>query len=404
MRRTSLLAVLVAAVTVMAAPDAQAFVRFQGYHWPTKTIRYFDATGKQYNKEVATAAAAWNTSGAKVKWSRTKHRGSGVVPITVVKNLFTAGLATYSYGGGRWQGKIEVQPNLKKNQLTKAAGAQVAIDVFVHEMGHIMGLNHETKRCAIMQPVVWGGCPQPKNPWQYRCRPLEKDDIRGGISIFGGKIGKIGPEFCDAAEPPPAVTGVTVVAAPDQDLGARVTVSWTNPSASKPMQAEVLRRRDTCPTGPDDKQAQPVEQVQAKVGQPQSVTDESGFPGAGSYCYAVVLIGEFNRPGKPATVVFQYTGAPSAEFRPSARFYWEPVGDGQQIQFTDDSSVNQGAIKSWHWDFGDGTGSFDPNPTHSFAPGEHTVSLTVTDDQGRTETTNDTVYVDTPVGDGGDAP
>jgi PKD repeat protein len=34
---------------------------------------------------------------------------------------------------------------------------------------------------------------------------------------------------------------------------------------------------------------------------------------------------------------------------------------------------------------------------------EYTVTLTVTDDQGRTDTTQDTVYIDQPVGDGGGA-
>ncbi|MEA2475009.1 MAG: serine protease [Thermoleophilaceae bacterium] len=403
MRRASVLAAAVAVLTLALAQQAQSFQRFPNYHWPSHTIRYFDATGKQYRANVAQAAQAWNKSGVKVHWSAVKHRGSGVVPLTVTSNIPSAGLATYYFSGGRWQGKIEVQPGIQKGQLTKAAGNGVATQVFVHEMGHIMGLDHETKVCAIMQPIVGGGCPQPKIAWQYRCRLLESDDLRGGIAIFGGKIGKLGPEYCDSSKEPPQVTGVT--AAPTGDGGSGVTVSWTNPTGSQVQRIEVLRRKDACPTGADDKKAEPVGDEQAKAGQPQFTVDQSGFASAGSYCYAVVVVGDLGRPGKPATVNFQYTGPVAPPVKPSARFFWEPISDdGKTISFSDSSSVSDGQIKAWQWDFGDGTGSLEQNPTHVFGSNpEYTVTLTVTDDQGRTDTTQDTVYIDQPVGDGSGA-
>jgi PKD repeat protein len=57
--------------------------------------------------------------------------------------------------------------------------------------------------------------------------------------------------------------------------------------------------------------------------------------------------------------------------------------DGQvphEVTFTDESPKNP---TSWTWDFGDGNGSTDQNPVHTYtSPGVYDVSLVVTDDNG----------------------
>jgi hypothetical protein len=384
---------------LILTPPAHAFKR-QPYKFPSRTISYHDETGPTYRKEVAAAAAAWNRSGVKVRWvkaSKSKAR----VPIRVSKKIGSAGLAWY-FGNGR--GLIELQPTIKKNQLTALSGSGVATQVIVHEMGHVMGLDHETGTCAIMQPVLGGGCKQSSVIWQFRCRLLEKDDLRGGVALFGGKVGKVGPEYCDTVKAPAAPTGLSAVASPAGVDGATgVTVSWTTPKGKELESVQILRRRDACPTGPDDKQADAVSSEQANPGQTQSTLDYTGFPAAGRYCYAAIVYGKFNRPGKVATAVYEHTGPAAPAFRPTADFEWAPNADDQStIAFTDYSEVNEGQIVSWRWDFADGTSSDQRNPTHRFAPGEYTVSLTVTDDQGRTDTVNRTVYVDEPVDNSGE--
>ncbi len=67
------------------------------------------------------------------------------------------------------------------------------------------------------------------------------------------------------------------------------------------------------------------------------------------------------------------------------------------IQFTDQSTVEQGQITSWLWDFGDGTTSTERNPTHRYAAdGQYVVRLTVTSDQGVEEGASVTITVATP--------
>ena len=50
--------------------------------------------------------------------------------------------------------------------------------------------------------------------------------------------------------------------------------------------------------------------------------------------------------------------------------------------FTDLSFDQNGSIVSWLWDFGDGTTSTEKSPVHSYALGNYTVTLKVTDSKG----------------------
>lgn len=76
---------------------------------------------------------------------------------------------------------------------------------------------------------------------------------------------------------------------------------------------------------------------------------------------------------------------------------------GESVQMTDSSTDPDGTIEAWEWDFGDGTSSTARNPSHSYAEsGEYTVSLTVTDDDGLTDTSVMTIVVSGEAGQGFD--
>ena len=63
-------------------------------------------------------------------------------------------------------------------------------------------------------------------------------------------------------------------------------------------------------------------------------------------------------------------------------------------EFTDASIKGDSNISGWAWDFGDEMTSTDQNPTHNYtAVGTYTVTLTVTDDDGFTDTTTVEVTV-----------
>src|SRR6266568_1658602 len=65
--------------------------------------------------------------------------------------------------------------------------------------------------------------------------------------------------------------------------------------------------------------------------------------------------------------------------------------------FTSTSSDPDGSITAYAWSFGDGGTSTAPNPSHIYtSEGTYTVQLTVTDDQGATSTTSQSVTVTLP--------
>ena len=84
---------------------------------------------------------------------------------------------------------------------------------------------------------------------------------------------------------------------------------------------------------------------------------------------------------------------------PSASFTFEPSEPeiGTTVTFTDESTDPDGSIDSRDWDFGDGNTATGASPTNTYQQaGDYTVSLTVTDDDGATSTTDRTVTVIDP--------
>lgn len=79
---------------------------------------------------------------------------------------------------------------------------------------------------------------------------------------------------------------------------------------------------------------------------------------------------------------------------PTADFTFSPTSPtvGEDAQFTDESTDPEGELISCLWDFDDGYTSTVENPVHKFEKaGTYTVKLTVTDDEGATDTISKTV-------------
>ena len=94
------------------------------------------------------------------------------------------------------------------------------------------------------------------------------------------------------------------------------------------------------------------------------------------------------------------SGGTPANNPPTADFTYATAG--LTADFTDQSTDGDGTVVAWSWDFGDPARtddtSTDPNPPWTYdAAGTYTVSLTVTDDDGDT----DTLSQDVTVTDGG---
>ncbi len=69
------------------------------------------------------------------------------------------------------------------------------------------------------------------------------------------------------------------------------------------------------------------------------------------------------------------------------------------VNFTSTSTDADGSIVSWAWNFGDGSTSSTQNPTHNFpGAGAYSVTLTVTDNDGLSDSYTSNITVDVPDG------
>jgi PKD repeat protein len=81
---------------------------------------------------------------------------------------------------------------------------------------------------------------------------------------------------------------------------------------------------------------------------------------------------------------------PAAQFSAAPTSCCAPLA----VQFTDLSAAGDNPLVSWLWDFGDGTTSTEQSPSHTYAAGIWTVTLTVADEHGCTDTEVKTQYID----------
>ena len=79
--------------------------------------------------------------------------------------------------------------------------------------------------------------------------------------------------------------------------------------------------------------------------------------------------------------------------------------DSQSIEFNAQNSISRIKVKSYAWDFGDGTTVTERNPTHSFSsPGVYNVGLTITDTSDNDISTDQLVWVRSSLGHAPDMP
>jgi hypothetical protein len=183
-------ATLIVMLVAIALPSPAGAYQLEGGRWPKATITYFNEV-PAYAWAVDSAAYAWNTSGARVQFVKSSRRDAKV--LVGIRWFKAAGDANVQRSNGRFvSAKVGIQSG--QDRYTMAL-------VVAHELGHVLGLDHEDRVCATMNTYLVEGhtehCPAtPQGMWV--CRLLRADDVRGAVRLYGGTVRPIrGPEFCN---------------------------------------------------------------------------------------------------------------------------------------------------------------------------------------------------------------
>ena len=182
MKRAAISIALASAALVAAAP-ASAY-DIAGDRWPEGSILYYANIGGQ-NSEVVRGANAWNKENLGVRFVRTKSKSKAKLVVRY-GSRGCGGLGTVGYYGPRFVADVQVG-KARPDPITRLTVA--------HELGHVLGLGHENRKCALMNPVadISTGTPnhcsvRPMSFWL--ANPIQADDRAGARDLYSETLSR----------------------------------------------------------------------------------------------------------------------------------------------------------------------------------------------------------------------
>ena len=211
---TAVLALLTAlALTVGLAATAEAAPR----KWPKGRITYVDKTLDPI--AVKNAVRAWNSSGIDIRFKKVSSVRKARLVIRNTKRVPAGcgtGYGTLGFPGPGRKAYVSILHGTDADGQKCAWPGQSL--VVAHELGHVLGLGHTMSGCSLMNTSHTNGVAptlcigddiDAAKPGRWRCRMIEKVDLKRARRIYGGKVRVSDPEWCDAVERIAATGAVT---------------------------------------------------------------------------------------------------------------------------------------------------------------------------------------------------
>jgi len=167
-------------VTGVVAAPAAAY-RFAGPRWPNDTIAVASGAPR-YEDAVREAIRAWNRSRIGVRFTRSPMSRARVV------FRYARGQGFGRYGcegiaGGTGAGYPSPFVTMEVFVIRSCRNQALRRLTAMHELGHVLGLGHERRRCALMNPSGDVGTMLP-SLCGLGTRVPTRDDVRGARSLY----------------------------------------------------------------------------------------------------------------------------------------------------------------------------------------------------------------------------
>ena len=173
----------VLALLLALAPAAEAY-RFAGPRWPNETISVANRAPR-YEGAVRAAVRAWNRAGVGVRFTRVSDVRRARVVFRYARGGGGGLLGCEGIAGGTGAGYPTPFAPMGVAVIRSCRSPVLRRLTAAHELGHVLGLGHEDRRCALMNST---GNLRTRLP--FLCGPgplIRRDDVRGARALYRRK-------------------------------------------------------------------------------------------------------------------------------------------------------------------------------------------------------------------------
>jgi predicted Zn-dependent protease len=177
----------------LACPAAASAYRWQPEHhrWETESLPVWVAS-PSLRSPVARAISKWNALHLRVRFTRVTSKRKAFVTIRLDGNACVGGVTQIldAHESGAVNGRRFSLRYIARARMLIAphCGSDLTTFVVAHELGHVLGLGHETHKCALMNPSADAGgssrqCPGLTIAARAR-NPIRADDRAGVRALY----------------------------------------------------------------------------------------------------------------------------------------------------------------------------------------------------------------------------